>query len=333
MRINPVDPRTLTEDELTAMHDILTAVAAHDHPDLPAEPRADLQAKLARPWPGCRTACWLGFDNNRAVGVAWMSLPRDANAAVADLTLAVIPPERHQGAGRGLLREAVRMAYSTGRTTMTGMAADAGPGVGFAGALGASAALHDVHAVLAVPVVSAAPDTANLGDYELLRLRGSAPPDLLAAIGAVHEGMADAPHGDAAWVHQPYDGARVAAVDATLLARGLIQLRVLALHPPSGDVVGVTHVIVSPRSPYRSEQGDTTVLPAHRGHRLGLAMKIEMLRWLAAEYPEVRELSTWVARDNAPMHAVNATLGYRVAGHWTHFQAPVGELAGTLGLA
>jgi GNAT superfamily N-acetyltransferase len=331
MRILPVDPRTLADDELAMMHGILSAVAAHDHPELPAESRGDLQARLAWPWPGCRSACWLGLDDDRAVGLSWVTLSRGANAAVADLTLAVLPEDRRQGFGRGLLREAVRLAYSTGRTSMIGAAADEGPAAGFVVAMGATPALSDIQAVLQVQPPPA-PDDGDCGDYELLRVQGAAPPELLTYIGAVHEGMADRPVGDAAWTHQPYDGARVAAVDAMLDARGLVQLRVLARHRPTGEVVGISYVIVSTRSPHRSEQGDTTVLPAHRGRRLGLRMKTEMLRWLSSEYPDVRELNTWVARDNAPMRAVNAALGYQVAGHWTQWQAPVAELASKLGL-
>jgi len=332
MRIMPVDPRTLAEDEVTVLHDILTAVARHDHPDFPAPAKGDLEAKLARPWPGCRTACWLGFEDERAVGLAWVTLLADANSAVADLTLAVVPHERCQGAGRSLLREAVRLAYSTGRTTMISEAADLEPAVDFAGSIGARPALHEVHQVLQVPPVVAGLEAVPLGDYELVRLRGAAPPELRAGLGAVHEGMVDAPLGDTALAHQPYDGARVAAVDVILQARGLVQLRVLARHLGTGEIVGVTYVIVSPRSPHRSEQGDTTVLPGHRGHRLGLAMKTEMLCWLGDEYPEVRELSTWVARNNAPMLNVNERLEYRVVAHWTQWQAPVRELAGKLGL-
>ncbi|MBA2416689.1 MAG: GNAT family N-acetyltransferase [Geodermatophilaceae bacterium] len=334
MRINPVDPRTLADDELTMMHEILTAVAANDHPDLPAPARGDLEERLTYPWPGCRLACWLGWDNERtrALGLAWLMLPGDANSGVAELTLAVLPGDRRSGAGRGLLREAVRLAYSMGRTTMIAAAEDGGAAADFAVAMGARPALNDVHAVLQVSPPTDPPTAGGSGDYELLRLRGATPPELLAALGAVHEGMADAPVGTSTWSHQRYDGSRVAAVDSTLEARGLVQLRVLARHRPTGDIVGVTYVIVSPRSPYRSEQGDTTVLPAHRGNRLGLAMKVEMLHWLSADYPEVRELNTWVAQDNAPIRAVNAQLGYRVAGHWTHWQADVPDLAKLLGM-
>jgi len=331
MRIMPVDPRALADHELIEMHDVLTAAADHDHPDAPAPSRKDFSARLVNPWPGSRSACWLRYDGERPVGFACVVLPGGANSAVADLMLAVLPGERRQGTGRDLLREAVRLAYSTGRTTMVSSATDDGPAAGFAGAIGAHPARNDVHEVLRVQPPGAL-DTVGSEDYELLRLRGPAPAELLEGIATVHQGLADAPVGENTWTHQPYDAARVAAVDAMLEARGLTQLRVLARHRRTGEVVGVTYVIVSRSSPSCSEQGGTTVLAAHRGHRLGLAIKMEMLRWLTVDHPEVHELTTWVAEGNAPIRAVNAQLGYRVIGHWTQWQAPVGTLATTLGL-
>jgi hypothetical protein len=59
-------------------------------------------------------------------------------------------------------------------------------------------------------------------------------------------------------------------------------------------------------------QNDTSVGRAHRGHRLGLLLKIEMLRWLSDVEPQLRVLDTWNAASNAYMIAVNEQLGYRV---------------------
>jgi RimJ/RimL family protein N-acetyltransferase len=49
----------------------------------------------------------------------------------------------------------------------------------------------------------------------------------------------------------------------------------------------------------------------HRGHRLGLFLKIAMLRWLAEQEPQLRYLETWNAASNAHMIRVNEILGYQ----------------------
>ena len=58
-------------------------------------------------------------------------------------------------------------------------------------------------------------------------------------------------------------------------------------------------------------QGGTIVLPGHRGHRLGLAMKVQNHRAVRERSPRVRILITGNAGVNAPMNAVNDALGYR----------------------
>ncbi len=58
----------------------------------------------------------------------------------------------------------------------------------------------------------------------------------------------------------------------------------------------------------------TVVHPLHRGHRLGLAVKLANLDFLAEQAPAVRLIVTGNAQTNAPMIAVNDMLGFEVAG-------------------
>ena len=53
------------------------------------------------------------------------------------------------------------------------------------------------------------------------------------------------------------------------------------------------------------------MLPEHRGHSLGLAMKVANQQALRAAYPECRILMTGNADVNAAMNAVNVKLGFR----------------------
>ena len=51
------------------------------------------------------------------------------------------------------------------------------------------------------------------------------------------------------------------------------------------------------------------MVAAHRGHRLGLRMKLAMLEWLRAERRDVEVIDTWNVPGNAPMIAINDALG------------------------
>ena len=65
-------------------------------------------------------------------------------------------------------------------------------------------------------------------------------------------------------------------------------------------------------APSVAAQEDTSVVRTHRGHRLGLLMKVDMERWIAEQRPEVVATETWNATDNHHMIAVNERLGCRV---------------------
>jgi hypothetical protein len=96
--------------------------------------------------------------------------------------------------------------------------------------------------------------------------------------------------------------------------------RVIARHRVNGDIAGLTVVTVDSENPARGEQEDTSVVRAHRGHRLGLLLKADMMRWLAATEPQLETLDTWNAESNDHMIGVNERLGYRVMGRELQFQ-------------
>jgi GNAT superfamily N-acetyltransferase len=64
----------------------------------------------------------------------------------------------------------------------------------------------------------------------------------------------------------------------------------------------------------------TVVHPEHRGHRLGLAVKLANVDVLARQAPDVRVIVTGNAAVNAPMIAVNDMLGFEVAGEGHFWQ-------------
>ncbi len=88
--------------------------------------------------------------------------------------------------------------------------------------------------------------------------------------------------------------------------------RVLAAveHLPSGHLVGFTMLSV-PRSRRRAvDQWATLVLREHRGHRLGMLLKVANLAHLAEMAPGHPSVITFNAEENRPMLTVNEQLGY-----------------------
>ena len=99
-----------------------------------------------------------------------------------------------------------------------------------------------------------------------------------------------------------------------LAAREAWKLCAVAEHVPSGRLVAFTELLLAHDAPDEAWQMATVVHPLHRGHRLGLAVKIANLDFLAEQAPAVRLIVTGNAQTNAPMIAVNDMLGFEVAG-------------------
>ena len=96
--------------------------------------------------------------------------------------------------------------------------------------------------------------------------------------------------------------------------------RVLARHRTTGELAGHTVVVVDGDRPERAEQHDTSVVGSHRGHRLGLLLKADMVLWLREAEPQLETIDTWNAESNDHMIGVNALLGYRIMGREHEYQ-------------
>jgi hypothetical protein len=58
----------------------------------------------------------------------------------------------------------------------------------------------------------------------------------------------------------------------------------------------------------------TVVSRKHRGHRLGLLLKIAMMELLATMEPQLERIVTWNGQSNEHMISVNEAIGYTVFG-------------------
>jgi hypothetical protein len=90
------------------------------------------------------------------------------------------------------------------------------------------------------------------------------------------------------------------------------RITTVAVHRGTGVVAAYTDLVLTTGSPDLVFQRGTLVLPEHRGHRLGLAVKVANLRALAARDPGRRAMVTQNAEANPWMVSINEALGFEV---------------------
>jgi GNAT superfamily N-acetyltransferase len=228
----------------------------------------------------------------------------------------VAPDRRRAGVGNALLRHARARAAELGRHTLTSAVLAGTPGDAFARTVGAQASLVENRRILDVPAIPGdrlarlrAEATAYAAAYTLTHWEGRTPEQWLNPVAQLNEAMADAPHGDG---EQPqvWDADRVRLADQLSEAKGLRRYSVAAVHAGTGDLAALTQLSIEEADPSWGHQEMTAVARAHRGHRLGLLTKVDMLELLALREPAVRFVQTWNGETNAHMVAINEALGF-----------------------
>jgi GNAT superfamily N-acetyltransferase len=291
-----------------------------DHPGEPAWAFDSFAGKWGRGFGPEPQQTWLATDDaGEPVGGYLLQLPDTENTSMAFCIPIVAPAARRAGVGRALLAHCADQARRAGRSRLAANAVDGSPGAAFAAAVGARAGIAEVRRLLRIdPALPGrlsdlrATAEKHSAGYSLLAWRSPAPAEHLDQLARIHSAMADAPR-DAGVEPQVWDAARVRHMEQTMVEHGLISYAIAARHDPSGELVALTEMLIEADTPDWAFQQITAVLSAHRGHRLGLLVKVAMLEQLLACEPAVRCIQTGNAGANAHMIAINEQLGFTVA--------------------
>jgi GNAT superfamily N-acetyltransferase len=252
---------------------------------------------------------WLAHDDGRLVGYAALTLLPFDHRDRAKILGAVHPDHRRRGIGRSLM-EAAEAATDRPLLRAPAWAGTGGehavPRFGYLRMSSHDVRRIDVHAAQPAELVESAEEAGR--DYTLERFAGPCPDRLLGDLRVLREAINDAPGMTA---FEAYPPERLRAYEHGLARRHQTPYTVLARHRLTGDPAAITMVCVHELRPQIAAQEDTAVLAAHRGHRLGLRLKLAMLAWLDAERPDVLQADTWNVPENAPMIAINEALGSR----------------------
>jgi GNAT superfamily N-acetyltransferase len=287
------------------------------------------------------------------VGYAWLRAPLTSNLDVVELELYVHPDHRGRGVATTLWEEAVAVVRAQGRRLVQAYAdvavePPAGPrtltptsgagrvhaddaGARFALARGFTFEQMERMSRLDLPVDAsllrrfAEAAGEHLGDAYLVRTwYGDIPEEAYADLAALESRMmTDAPSGGLELETDPWDAERVRTWLARFAERGQTVLLSAATHVPTGRLVGYTALVLTtePDDAHPTADQDTTIVdPEHRGHRLGMALKVANLEALAERRPDVRRVVTWNAEENGPMLDINVALGFRPDGGFAAWQ-------------
>jgi GNAT superfamily N-acetyltransferase len=320
--------------EIAAVHDAATAKAWHAvddatrSGDVPADPLSEVLPRVLQPREtGERTELWLGTVGGEPVAIGELVLPLLDNEANATGEVRVLDSYRRRGYGSQLLAHLVSRARAEGRRRLFGevvepLEGDEVPaGVAFAKAHGARPVLFEIRRVLRLRTL----DDARLAElereareyadgYSLVHWADRAPDDIVDDLAVLKGRMSiDAPHEDMDWDAEKYDADRVRALEATIAARRRRVVATAARHDATGQLVGYTDIGVNIDRPRVAYQWDTIVLNAHRGHRLGLLMKVANIKLLQRTIDGVEIVNTWNAAINEHMIAVNEAMGFQPA--------------------
>ena len=261
----------------------------------------------------------VAIRNGEVIGTSLLTLPKLDNTHAAFMNIRVRPEHRRRGIGAALLEAALRVAADHGRTTVMCEAnlplADP-PALGetFLERRGFIRASTEVHRVLDLPVEGAHLDSleskaaARKANYQVVTFGDRVPEQYLQGYCLLESAFNDeAPLGDLDLEPEVWDEDRVRDNEARYAEQGRGRRAAIALSG-DGEVVALTEMITAETHAWQS---GTLVLPAHRGHRLGMATKIANLRAFQAEFPAITMLHSWNAEENGPMAAINVAMGFR----------------------
>lgn len=319
-------------DELLALKN---DAARADTPDRPLPNARAFRNNLRRVRPWQLTERRVALVEDRAVGYLEMTLPTTSNRHLAEFQLLVHPGYRRQRIGRELLRDAYELATRHGRQVLnagTLITWEDGPSRPDAGELflqeeGFEPALTEVLRTARPDALAPATEQRlyaeaeqAAADYRIVPVVERVPDELVASVAALGSiFLAEAPIGELDLEPDPITVERVRKSEQSAVEDGILRLSVLAVAPDE-TVVAMTDIHVPDEPGDWAHQEITLVHPDHRGHRLGLRIKLENHRQLRRLCGGVHTIETGNAAVNEHMIGINRLLGFQPLDAYREYQ-------------
>lgn len=330
------------EDAAVAEQMFNVRLAAHeaDQPDNPRPCGVGFPIGLRQTHAAAVKKYRVAWVDGRPAGFTFVMLPTKDNLHLAEAEVTVHPDFRRRGIGTALLREVEAIARADGRrTVLVGSVAawsDDGPKRSEAGRrfleaqgyrLVFTEQLNRMDLTALDPAIEQRLYDESLAaseEYETVAWTGRIPDEVLDSVAAICRTIIDeVPTGEMDLEPEKIDADRLRTFDAQSLERGEFRCGVAARFKGSTQVVAYTAIRMSAEPGDAANQLITIVAPAHRGHKLGMRIKLENHRRLQADRPAVRWVYTGNADGNAPMLGINKKLGFSLVDGCYEYQKDV----------
>ena len=326
IRFAPLDVRTADFAQLAALR---RRQVRADTPQWPAYDAEVTRDSMRTSNPAVRVENWQGIVDGRMIAFADMLLPREEGNTSAHIEGIVHPGLRRNGIGSALFQLLRRRAAAAGRTVMSTVAIAGLPhggmsrgvaGEEFCRRHGMAKALTSIRSRLDLSGLAA----ERLSDLEVEARRAArgyevltwsntaADDDMVSDLAYLQTRMGtDMPRGELAWRPLRHDVARWRGMETMTGRRHRTVYYAAARHRASGRLVGYTSAMLPQRPRSHAQQQTTIVDPTHRGHRIGLWIKLSNVAQMRQAEPRLRYVHTMNAESNAHMVAINDAMGFQ----------------------
>ena len=252
-------------------------------------------------------------DDGTPVAGGIAELPLRDNTRFVYVDVFTVPEQRRRGHSAALIEALEEIGRDADRSILYGEAVWELDAVdpasqAFAEAVGFRLDIMDAMRVLLLPATI--PPLELTEGYSIHSWRGACPEEWVQGYVDVRQLInEEAPGGDAELENEFWDVARARVEEALWDEQGRTPQVSVAVSD-DGEVVGHTQLLF-PAESDEVYQWDTLVLPTHRGHGLGLALKVATMQEAADLLDGRRRITTYNAAGNEPMIRVNEALGFR----------------------
>jgi GNAT superfamily N-acetyltransferase len=322
-RVVKVQPLDVHDDRILRSYwQVLRDADAFGRPYAAFGPYDDMAMQLREDSRTREVVGFVALDGDQVLGGSNLVCPLLDNRHLAFAEPMVHPDFRNRGIGTAILERILEATRDRQRTTLIIEAAKpldqaTSPAWSFLRHRGFTPGILDLHRVLELPVNEARLDELAASaaphhrDYRLVTWQNRTPEEWVRGVCHLQEAFnSEAPSGELEVEPEVWDEERLRDNEGRLHAMGRTETTTVAVGP-EGEVVALTEMLVTEHGRGAVFQSGTLVLPAHRGHRLGIAIKVANLRRFQETFPEAQLVHSWNAEENGLMVDINDALGFR----------------------